>query len=78
MQYAQIPPTTELFRIPGLFRRWELPDVLRAEQDYRIEEAGLHEDGTLLLAPYSRPTDTASEELEPLREVDCRPQGGPV
>lgn len=43
----------ELSRIPGLFRRWELPEVLAAYRCYRIEDAGAHADGTPLLALYT-------------------------
>ena len=42
-----------LKRIPGLFRRWELPGVFEANRDYHIEDAGLHADGTPLVALYS-------------------------
>ena len=43
----------ELVRIPGLYRRWELPEVLRNHRTYRIEKAGTHEDGTPLVAIYA-------------------------
>lgn len=43
----------DLRRIPGLFRRWELPEVLAAYRCYRIEDAGAHADGTPLLALYA-------------------------
>ena len=45
-------PTADLFRLPGLFRRWELPQVLEAGTDYRIEDAGTAGDGTPLLSVY--------------------------
>ena len=45
-------PAAELVRLPGLFRRWELPEVVKDHHAFRIEEAGLHEDGTPLLAIY--------------------------
>ena len=44
----------EFLRLPGLFRRWELPEVIEAGLDYRFEEAGTTDDGTLLLAIYVR------------------------
>ena len=31
-----------MVRIPGLYRRWELPEVLKNHQAYRIEDAGVH------------------------------------
>jgi hypothetical protein len=42
----------ELKRIPGLFRRWELPEVLEPHKSYHIEEAGCDAEGTPLLALY--------------------------
>ena len=42
-----------LKRIPGLFRRWELNEVLEPQGRYRIEDAGTHADGTPLLAVYT-------------------------
>ena len=46
-------PTEDLKRIPGLFRRWELPEIFEANRDYHIEDAGTHADGTPLVALYS-------------------------
>lgn len=43
---------TEMVRIPGLFRRWELPEVLKNHHAFRIEDAGAHQDGAPLLAIY--------------------------
>ena len=45
--------TEPLKRIPGLFRRWELPEIFEVQRRYHIEEAGTHADGTPLLAVYS-------------------------
>lgn len=45
--------TEDLKRIPGLFRRWELPEIFEANCDYHIEDAGTHVDGTPLIALYS-------------------------
>lgn len=42
-----------MVRIPGLYRRWELPQVLTNHLAFRIEDAGAHEDGTPLLAVYA-------------------------
>lgn len=41
-----------LRRIPGLYRRWELPEILGTQRAYRIENAGAHQDGTPLVAVY--------------------------
>ena len=46
-------PTEPLKRIPGLYRRWELPEIFKVQCRYHIEEAGTHADGTPLLAVYS-------------------------
>lgn len=46
-------PTEPLKRIPGLYRRWELPEIFEVQRRYHIEEAGTHADGTPLLAVYS-------------------------
>ncbi|MBA4610726.1 hypothetical protein H1W37_03615 [Stappia taiwanensis] len=43
----------EMFRIPGLYRRWELPEILKNHRTYRIEKAGAHQDGTPLVAIYA-------------------------
>ena len=45
--------TPELVRVPGLYRAWELPQVLRLHDAFLIEGAGSHEGGTPLLAVYS-------------------------
>lgn len=46
------PPLCRLRRLPGLFRRWELGQLLEIGEDYRIEDAGAAEDGTTLYAVY--------------------------
>ena len=46
---ADLSPT-DLKRIPGLYRRWELTEVFEPHRNYQIEEAGMHADGTPLLA----------------------------
>ena len=49
-----------LLRLPGLFRRWELAQIIQAGRDYRIEDAGDAGDGTALYAVY-----LASGEADP-------------
>lgn len=44
----------EFLRLPGLFRRWEIEQVLDAGHDFHIEEAGTASDGTQLFAVYRR------------------------
>ena len=46
------PLPEDLKRIPGLYRRWELNEVCEANRNYQIEDAGIHADGTPLLAIY--------------------------
>ena len=53
----------ELRRLPGLFRRWELAQMLEVGEDYRIEDAGAAEDGTILIAVY-KSFPIASEDRE--------------
>lgn len=53
MQENDPVPATEMVRIPGLYRRWELPEVLKNHHAFRIEDAGAHQDGTPLLAIYA-------------------------
>lgn len=43
----------ELYRIPGFYRPWELPQMLRLNEAFQIEDAGTHSDGSPLLAVYS-------------------------
>lgn len=45
--------TEDLRRVPGLFRRWELPEIFESHRQYLIEEAGAHADGTPLYAIYA-------------------------
>jgi len=51
------PSPYELRRLPGLFRRWELAQVVEAGEDYRIEDAGSTSDGTTLFAIYRSVSD---------------------
>lgn len=50
----------DLRRLPGLYRRWELPHVIEVGVDYRIEDAGEAGDGTPLFAVYRRGTSEAA------------------
>jgi len=40
--------------MPGLYRRWELQQVIEPGEDFYVENAGVCEDGTSLLAIYHR------------------------
>ena len=44
----------EWLRLPGLFRRWELEQVVDADHDLHVEAAGTCADGTQLFAVYAR------------------------
>jgi hypothetical protein len=48
------PDPSDFIRLPGLFRRWELPQVIDLEAEFQFEEAGLAADGTRLIAIYRR------------------------
>ena len=41
-------------RLPGLFRRWEIEQVVDPGADFHFEEAGEASDGTPLFAVYRR------------------------
>jgi hypothetical protein len=64
----------DLLRLPGLFRLWELEQIVEAGNDYRIEDAGTASDGTPLFAVYRRQPD------EPIcrsaRRRNCAAPGG--
>ncbi|MGZ9092690.1 MAG: hypothetical protein ACXW3T_14195 [Rhodoplanes sp.] len=63
-QVAPSPPS-DLRRLPGLFRRWELAQIIEPGRDYRIEDAGEAGDGTLLFAVYrSVPTTDVVVDVE--------------
>ena len=58
MDHAQpiTSPTDDddFVRLPGLFRRWELEQVVEPGTDFHLEEAGNASDGTPLFAVYRR------------------------
>ncbi len=45
----------DLHRLPGLFRRWEVAQILEAGADYHLEDAGSTADGAPLVAVYRSP-----------------------
>lgn len=51
----------EFLRLPGLFRRWEIEQVIEPGSDFHIEEAGTASDGTSLYAVYQRVPIPSSE-----------------
>lgn len=44
----------DFVRLPGLFRRWEIEQVVDPGADFHLEEAGDASDGTPLFAVYRR------------------------
>ena len=44
----------DFVRLPGLFRRWEIEQVVDPEAEFHIEGAGTSFDGTDLFAVYRR------------------------
>ena len=58
MNHAQPHPSPnideEFIRLPGLFRRWEIEQVVNPGADFHLEEAGDASDGTPLFAVYRR------------------------
>jgi len=70
MQESHPVPATEMVRIPGLYRRWELPEVLKNHHAFRIEDAGAHQDGAPLLAIY------VARDSYPQTAGDDVPDGG--
>jgi hypothetical protein len=50
MSFDIEPP--DLLRLPGLYRAWELAQIVQADCDYRVESAGETADGTQLFAIY--------------------------
>ena len=49
-----LPGDEDFIRMPGLFRRWELNDVVEVGADFHLEDAGEAADGTQLIAVYRR------------------------
>ena len=49
-----LPGDEDFVRLPGLFRRWELTDVIELGADFHLEDAGESADGTQLIAVYRR------------------------
>lgn len=50
----------QFVRLPGLFRRWEIEQVIDPGADFHLEEAGEASDGTPLFAVYRRERTTSS------------------
>jgi hypothetical protein len=44
----------DFLRLPGLFRRWELEQVIEGSDEFHISAAGTTEDGTDLFTVYCK------------------------
>jgi hypothetical protein len=57
----------DFVRLPGLFRRWELEQVVDPGADFHLEDAGEASDGTPLFAVYrrERPTTSSTSSSNP-------------
>jgi hypothetical protein len=59
MMLSSTPITLDAFRrLPGLYRRWELIEILRPGVHYHLEDAGSMQDGTPLIAVFVCDPDT--------------------
>jgi len=52
-------------RLPGLFRRWELTELLQPGLDYHLEQAGFASDGSPLFAVYRGAAEGNGRDLRP-------------
>ena len=53
MMLSPTPITLDAFRrLPGLYRRWELIEILQPSVHYHLEHAGAMQDGTPLVAVF--------------------------
>ncbi|HLK13267.1 MAG TPA: hypothetical protein VKT78_00555 [Fimbriimonadaceae bacterium] len=57
----------DFLRLPGLFRRWEIEQVIQNSDEFHISAAGATEDGSDLFAVYCR-----ERPLAPLIEGGSR------
>ncbi len=60
-----LPGDEDFVRLPGLFRRWELNDVVDLGADFHLEDAGEAADGTPLIAVYRRERRTVPHPPTP-------------
>jgi hypothetical protein len=70
------PPAPEdLVRLPGLFRRWELSQVIDVDREFIVEEAGEDQSGTKLFRIFCR-RRAASGGDEPRARATAAVRGG--
>lgn len=58
----------DFVRLPGLFRRWEIEQVVEPGADFHLEEAGDASDGTPLFAVYRRERAMSNSNPTPKKE----------
>lgn len=65
-QRSPVPETgrEEFLRLPGLFRRWEIEQVIDSRAEFHLESAGSTSDGTPLFAVYRRERSTPNPKKE--------------
>ena len=68
----------ELHRIPGFYRPWELPQLLRLNEVFLLEDAGQLSDGSQLLAVYSSRQHEYARLLEELWSSNPRNAARPA
>ncbi len=61
---AKVPDDEDFVRLPGLFRRWEIEQVIDPGADFHLEEAGEASDGTPLFAVYRRERSNPNPKKE--------------
>ncbi len=67
------PGPEYLVRLPGLFRRWELSQVIDAEREFIVEEAGEDQSGTMLFRIFSSRRSASGDDA---RRAPARAAGG--
>jgi len=70
--------SADLKRVPGLYRRWELPEILKNQRAYRIENAGSHQDGTPLVAVYADADAGQPDDLHNASITDAEAASAPA
>ena len=53
------PERDDFLRLPGLYRAWELGEIMAPGRRYRIESAGLDAGGMALIAVFAAPVEPA-------------------
>lgn len=71
MTFASLPPPHDDFvRLSGLFRAWEVSQVLEPDSQFLLEPEGSTDDGEPLFALYRRPLQLLPSTSSPSGEHD--------